>query len=114
MPFQFADPHDPSIEDYERRTAGAIYSTDVLRRFAEEYGGIEVEDRLGDVTQPVLILAGLHDRACSVESAQAIAEGLRRGELVIFESSGHMTFVEENDAFVRAVRGFLRPHAGSG
>src|SRR5215218_1525048 len=30
-PFQFADPHDPRIEDYERRTAKSIYSTDVLR-----------------------------------------------------------------------------------
>ena len=110
-PFQFADPHDPRIEEYERRTAGSIYSTDVLRRFAsEEYGGIEVEDRLHDVTQPVLVLAGRHDRTCSVEAAQAIAEGVRQGELVVFESSGHMTFVEENDVYVRIVRDFLKRH----
>ena len=108
MPFQFADPHDPRIEDYERRTAGAIYSTDVLRRFAsEEYGGIEVEDRLGDVTQPVLILAGRHDRTCSVKASEAIAEGVPQAELTVFESSGHMTFVEENDAYIRTVRDFL-------
>jgi proline-specific peptidase len=114
-PFQFADPHDPRIEDYERRTAGEIYSPGVLRRFAsEEYGGIEVEDRLGDVTQPVLVLAGRHDRTCSVEAAQAIAEGVRHGELVVFEASGHMTFVEENEAYVSAVRDFLKRHAGSG
>jgi proline iminopeptidase len=114
-PFQFADPHDPRIEDYERRTAKSIYSTDVLRRFAsEEYGGIEVEDRLGDVTQEVLVLAGRHDRTCSVEAAQAIAEGVRQGHLVVFESSGHMTFVEQNEAYVRTVRDFLRRHARSG
>jgi proline iminopeptidase len=114
-PFQFADPHDPRIEDYERRTAKSIYSTDVLRRFAsEEYGGIEVEDRLGDVTQPVLVLAGRHDRTCSVEAAHAIAEGVRQGHLVVFESSGHMTFVEQNEAYVRTVRDFLRRHARSG
>jgi proline iminopeptidase len=114
-PFQFADPHDPRIEDYERRTAKSIYSTDVLRRFAsEEYGGIEVEDRLGDVTQEVLVLAGRHDRTCSVEAAQAIAEGVRQGHLVVFESSGHMTFVEQNEAHVRTVRDFLRRHARSG
>ena len=114
-PFQFADPHDPRIEDYERRTAKSIYSTDVLRRFAsEEYGGIEVEDRLGEVTQPVLVLAGRYDRTCSVEAAQAIAEGVRQGHLVVFESSGHMTFVEQNEAYVRTVRDFLRRHARSG
>lgn len=113
-PFQFADPHDPRIEEYEKRTAGSIYSTDVLRRFAsEEYGGIEVEDRLHDVTQPVLVLAGRHDRTCSVEASQAIAAGAPRGELVVFESSGHMTFVEENDAYVRTVRDFLKRHIRS-
>lgn len=86
----------------------------MLRHFAsEEYGGIEVEDRLGDVTQPVLILTGRHDRTCSVEAAQAIAEGVPHGEFVVFESSGHMTFVEENEAYVRAVRTFLERHAGS-
>jgi proline iminopeptidase len=113
LPFHFADPRDPRIEDYERRTAKSIYSPEVLRRFAsEEYGGIEVEDRLGDVTQPVLVLAGRHDRVCSVEAARAIAEGVRQGELVVFESSGHMTFVEENDAYIRTVRDFLKRHAG--
>lgn len=115
LPFQFADPHDPRIEEYERRTSAAIYSPEVLRRFAsEEYGGIEVEDRLGDVRQPVLVLAGRHDRTCSVEAAKAIAEGVQQGELVVFESSGHMTFAEENEAYVRAVRDFLQRHAGSG
>lgn len=115
LPFHFADPLDPRIEDYERRTAMSIYSPEVLRSFAsQEYGGIEVEDRLGDVTQPVLVLAGRHDRVCSVEAAQAIAEGVRQGELVVFDSSGHMTFVEENDAYVRAVRDFLRRHTASG
>jgi proline iminopeptidase len=115
MPYHFADPRDPRIEDYEQRAVGGIYSTDLLRRFAsEEYGGIEVEDRLGDVTQPMLVLAGRHDRTCSVEAAEAIAEGVRHADLVVFESSGHMTFVEENEAYIRAVREFLRRHAGSG
>src|SRR5215203_1859273 len=114
LPFHFADPRDPRIEEYERRTVGAIYSPEVLRRFAsQEYGAIEVEDRLGDVTQPVLALAGRHDRVCSVEAAQAIAEGVRQGELVVFESSGHMTFVEENDTYIRTVRDFLNRHARS-
>ena len=35
QPFQFADPHDPRIEEYERRTAGAIYSPDVFGSDAE-------------------------------------------------------------------------------
>ncbi len=108
LPFHFADPADPRIAEYETRTAGARYAPDVLRRFAESsYGGIDVEDRLGQVLQPVLALAGRHDRTCSVEGAEAIAAGVPRGELVVFERSAHMAFVEETEAYLAAVRSFL-------
>lgn len=107
-PFHFADPLDPRITEYEERTSEAVYSPHVLRHFAnQQYGGIEVENRLSDVTQYVLVLAGRHDRVCSVEAGEAIAKGIPHAELVVFENSGHMTFVEENDRYVAAVRGFL-------
>ena len=108
MPFHFADPLDPRIEEYHRRSAGAIHSADVLRVMsANDYGGLELEDRLGEIPQPVLVLAGRHDRACSVEAAEAMAKGIPNAELVVFEHSGHMTFVEEPDAYLDAVEGFL-------
>jgi len=111
MPFHFADPRDPRIADYEARTAGTIYAPRVLQHFAkQEYGGIEVEDRLGAVTQPTLVLAGRHDRACSVEAAEAIAAGIPDAELVVFEQSAHMTFVEEPERYLAAVRSFLDHH----
>jgi pimeloyl-ACP methyl ester carboxylesterase len=110
LPFQFGDPLDPRIAEYERRSSGAVYAPDVLRRFAsdESYGGIEVEDRLSQVTQPVLVLSGRKDRTCVVAAAEAIARGIPDARLVVFEHSGHMTFVEENEAYLDAVRGFLR------
>ena len=108
LPFHFGDPLDQRIPEYERRTTGAAYSPEVLRRFAnEEYGGIEVEDRLDTVTQPVLVLAGRKDRTCSVGAAERIAAGIRGAELVVFEDSGHMTFVEENERYLSVVRDFL-------
>jgi proline iminopeptidase len=108
LPFQFADPSDTRIAEYEARTAGAFYSAEVLRHFAgQEYGGIEVEERLAEVTQPVLVLAGRHDRACSVEAAEAIAAGVPHGALVVFEHSAHMMFVEENAAYLAVVAAFL-------
>ena len=111
LPFHFKDPLDSRIRDYEERTAAAVYSPHVLRHFANaEYGGIEVEERLGRVGHPVLVLAGRHDRVCSVEGAQVMAAGLPQGELVVFEDSGHMTFVEETQRYLDAVRGFLNRH----
>lgn len=105
MPFHFANPMDPRIAEYESRTQGGVFSAEVLRHFANlEYGAIDVEARLADVIHPVLVLAGRHDRVCSVDAAEATAKGLPRGSLVVFERSGHMTFVEENDGYLAAVR----------
>jgi proline iminopeptidase len=109
LPFHFADPLDPRILEFERRTTGIKHSPDVLRHFATaDYGAIEVEDRLGDVTQAVLVLAGRHDRTCVVEASEAIAAGIPNAQLVVFEASGHFTYVEENDAYLSAVRRFLQ------
>lgn len=111
MPFHFADPLDPRIAELEARGSAAIYSPQVLRHFAlQAYGGIEVEERLGGVTQPTLVLAGKHDRVCSVPAAQAIHKGIPNSELVIFEHSGHMTFVEENLLYLEVVRKFFNQH----
>ena len=73
-----------------------------------DYGAIEVEDRLGGVTHPVLVLAGRHDRTCVVEGGEAIAAGIPGAQLAVFEASGHLTFAEENEAYVGVVRGFLQ------
>jgi proline iminopeptidase len=108
LPFHFADPRDPRIDELLAAMGDAIYGPDVLRAAATgDYGAIAVEDRLADVTHQVLVLAGRHDRTCSVAAAQTIAAGVPAAELVIFEHSGHMTFVEENEAYLAAVRRFL-------
>ena len=111
LPMQFWNPLDPRIAEFERRTSPAMNSPEVLRQFANaDYGGIEVEDRLGSVTHPVLVLAGRHDRTCVVEGAEAMAKGLPDSEFVVFEESAHMTYVEENEKYVRVVREFLNKH----
>jgi pimeloyl-ACP methyl ester carboxylesterase len=108
LPFHFANPRDPRIDDMRAAMADARFAPDVLRAAATDgYGHIEVEDRLGGVSHPVLVLAGRHDRTCSVRGAEATAAGIPGAELVVFEHSGHMTFVEEPGAYRAAVRRFL-------
>jgi proline iminopeptidase len=108
-PFQFREPRGAALTEYLRRTAGlARYAPDVIRHFAaQEYGGIDVEHRLGEVTHPVLVLAGRHDRVCAVGASQDMAQRLPDAELVVFENSAHMTFAEEQDSYLAAVRQFL-------
>ena len=108
FPFHFADPLDPRIESYLERTADTVYAPEVLRHFAAAgYGAIEVEDRLDEVSSPVLVLAGLHDRTCVVEAAEVTATGIADAQVVVFEQSGHMTFVEEPESYIEAVARFV-------
>jgi proline iminopeptidase len=106
--FHFKDPRDPRIAEYEAATADSVYSPEVLRHFSTaSYGGIEVEGRLGEVTQPVLVLAGRHDRVCTVAASEHMVRLLPNGELRVLEDSAHMMFVEEPDAYLDAVGAFL-------
>jgi len=66
---------------------------------------------LSGIKQPLLVLAGRHDRTCSVEAAEAITRAVPGSELVIFERSGHAPFVEEQERYIAAVRNFLDQHS---
>src|SRR4051812_28993262 len=97
LPFHFADPRDPRIPQLASELGAGAYSAGVLRHFASEgYGGLDVEAQLAAVRHPVLVLAGRHDRTCSVEAAEFIATGIPGAELAVLEGSGHMTYIEEN------------------
>jgi proline iminopeptidase len=109
MPFHFREPEGAALAEYLRRTHGrARYAPDVIRHFAaQQYGGIEVEDRLGDVTHPVLVLGGRHDRTCAVGASEDMAARLPDALLVVFENSAHMMFAEQQDHYLATVREFL-------
>jgi proline iminopeptidase len=108
LPFHFRDPRDPRIETTRAALGEMVFSPDVMREAARgDYGAIDVEHRLRDIAHPVLVLAGRHDRTCSVQAAQAIAQGIPGAELVVFEDSAHMMFIEEQDGYAAAVRDFL-------
>lgn len=112
LPFHFRDPLDPRIDAMRAELGDAVYSPDVLRASATSgYGAIDVQDRLPSVAHPVLVLAGRHDRTCSVAGAEAIADAVPDAELVVFEDSGHMTFIEEQDKYVAAVGDFIARRA---
>ncbi len=108
MPFHFKDPYDQRIAEAMAKSAHAVYSPGILKQMSlDNYGNIDLEDRLKDVTQPVLVLTGRHDRTCDISGAEATAAGIPDAQLVIFEDSAHMTFIEENAKYLEVVRSFL-------
>lgn len=112
LPYHFRDPLDPRIEAMRAGLDEMVFAPDVLRAAAREgYGDIDVDRQLGQVGHPVLVLAGRHDRTCTVAAAEAIAGGIPGAELCVFEDSAHMMFIEEQAGYVAAIEDFLKRRA---
>lgn len=63
--------------------------------------------RLHRVTAPTLIVWGVQDRLLPVAYARRWAELLPAARLEMIEDAGHLPFIEQPDAFVSAVGGFV-------
>lgn len=102
MPFHF---HRDPPPGYAEETVG---SPEVLRHFANAgYGDFDYRARLGVVDRPTLVVVGEHDRTTTPRAARVLHEGIAGSELVLIPDAGHMSFVEQTDAYIAAVRRFL-------
>jgi pimeloyl-ACP methyl ester carboxylesterase len=93
--------------------AGVLRSTVAgLQRFARGVAGPvpNLVDRLSEVTQPALILAGEHD-ANFARASHVMAAKLPRAERVEIAGAGHVLNLDEPAAFVREVERFARAQA---
>jgi proline-specific peptidase len=68
--------------------------------------GWDITDRLGEIHVPTLLTVGRHDEMWPSHMADMQA-GIPGSELVVFEKSSHMAFVEEREAYIATVRRFL-------
>jgi proline iminopeptidase len=103
LPFHFAGEVPPGFLD------GMVGSPDVLRHFARiGYGDFDYTPELSRVGKPTLVIVGEHDRCTTPRAARALHEGIAGSELVVVPGVGHMSFVEAPDAYLDAVRRFIR------
>ena len=109
LPWHFADPRDSRIAGFAKDIEQMRFSAAVLRSASLEGGGlsIEVEKELPHVPQPVLACTGRHDRTCPPAASERIAELVPKGELHVFETAGHMTYVEAEAEYLQVVGDFL-------
>ncbi len=63
---------------------------------------------LGTLTVPTLVLVGEDDKATPVDSARKMAAAIPGADLVIISGAGHVSNIEQPDAFNAAVQMFLR------
>ena len=66
-------------------------------------------DRLGEIAEPTLVMAGRDDFLFPPEHQVALATGLANGRLHIVERAGHNPHEERTAEVMAAVRDFIRP-----
>ena len=67
----------------------------------------DITDRLHEITAPTLLVSGRYDEA-TPHIVEQIHERIPGAEWTIFEHSSHLPHIEEPDAFLARVDGFLR------
>ncbi len=67
----------------------------------------DVRPQLGAITAPTLVISGRHDWITPPTQGEEIHRLIPHSENVVFEKSGHMPFIEEQDDFLAVVRRFL-------
>jgi proline iminopeptidase len=72
--------------------------------FMEHY---DVRPELPKITAPTLILAGRHDWICAPEFSEEIHRLMPGSDLRIFEDSSHSIRIDEPQAMVDAIAGFI-------
>ncbi len=72
--------------------------------FMESY---DLRPELSRITAPTLILAGRHDWICAPEFSEEIHQLVPGSDLRIFENSSHSIRVDEPQAMVDAIAGFV-------
>ena len=106
-PFHFAGPLPEAFRDE------TIYTPEVIRHFASAgYGDFDYVPDLPRVARPTLVLVGEDDRTTTLRAARVLHEGIAGSELTVIPAVGHMSFIEAPEAYLDAVRPFLRRVAG--
>lgn len=89
------------------RNRTSFSATAFNRAYMECLAGYDVSQRLGEIKAPCLVVAGRHDWITPVDQAERLNRGIVDSELLLFESSGHFPFMEENQGFVAAISSWI-------
>jgi proline iminopeptidase len=67
---------------------------------------VEYVDRLSEIKVPTLVIVGEHDES-DPKMSKEMHEKIAGSQLVILPNSGHMTFVDQTELFLKAVQDFV-------
>jgi proline iminopeptidase len=67
---------------------------------------VEYLDRLSEIRVPTLIIVGDHDES-DPKMSKEMHKKIAGSQMVILPNSGHMTFVDQPEEFLKTVREFV-------
>jgi len=112
FPYLYQKRPDPNYDP----TSFAGTSWDLYREMWGSHGefvidgnlvSVEYTDRLSAIKVPTLLLVGDHDES-DPSLSRAMQQKIAGSKMVVLPESGHMTFVDQPDLFLRTVDEFLR------
>jgi len=110
--FGMDPPFPPEADSAIATYNPAVYTTMWGPSEFSPLGNLRTFDRsatLAELTMPVLFTAGRNDEA-RPETVERFAKMVKNAEVKVFEKSAHMTMLTEREAYVAAIRDFLRRH----
>ncbi len=106
MPFHFWELGDAYSAFVQADTT--VYAPEVLAHFASDgYGAFEWVDHLRWIRKPMLVISGRHDRTCTLARSREIHDEVEGSQLVVIEKAAHMSFVEQPNAYLSAIRSWF-------
>jgi pimeloyl-ACP methyl ester carboxylesterase len=70
-------------------------------------GTERLDDRLGSIKVPTLVVWGKQDKLLPIAAGEKYAAGIAGAKLVSFDKCGHVPPIEKTEEFLAAVTGFL-------
>jgi proline iminopeptidase len=116
FPYVYHNRPDPNYDPI----ANGNISWSLYRQMWGEHGefiidgnlrSVEYTSRLVSLKVPTLIVVGDHDE-CDPSLSEAMRDKIAGSKLAIMPNSGHMTFVDQPNLFIKTVDEFLHPTGG--
>ena len=110
FPYIYQRNPDPSYDPVSQGFAWTLYremwGSDGEYVIDGNLKSVEYVDKLHTIKVPTLINCGDHDE-CAPSLSEEMHEKIPGSKLVIFPQSGHMTFVDQPDLFIKTINDFL-------
>jgi pimeloyl-ACP methyl ester carboxylesterase len=107
------DPARAEVRTRWRRQLAANDPAGVRRAVAAVVGRGAMVDRLSQIDQPTLIVAGAADRAVPLAEIERLRRGIRRATVVTIAEAGHVAPIEQPEAVARALDEFVTSQRGT-